>query len=166
MRVDSAFLLKAKLASRGEAQIALRGESMHPLLVNGDCARIASAKDCEIGRVYVFANSNGGGLIVHRAVKIEGGRVLLKGDHTGSFELVAFSDLVGEVVSFRATGSDCWHPVAVGALEAKATALLSRMMGNSFSSKGFRFCCGAYRQLLGAVLDAMNALKRKYLLSH
>ncbi|WP_456035844.1 S24/S26 family peptidase [Senegalimassilia anaerobia] len=166
MRTDAVFLLKAKLAVRGETQVSLRGGSMRPLLTDGDSARVVSVSSCEVGRIYVFADRNGGGLIAHRAVKVEDGEVHLKGDHTGSFEVVASSDLVGEVVSFRASNADCWHSVAVNSLEAKATALLSRMMGDSFSGDEQRFRRGIYRRLLGAALDATNELKRKYLLSH
>lgn len=165
MRADAAFLLKAKLASRGEANLILRGQSMRPLLVDGDCAQIVSVSNCEVGRVYVFAARNGGGLIAHRAVKIEDSVVYLKGDHTGSFETVAPSGLVGEVVSFRASNADRWHSIAVCPLEAKVTALLSRMMGNSFSGDGLRFYRRLYRRLLGLTLDAANELKRKHLLS-
>lgn len=165
MRTDAAFLLKARLAVQGEVNLILRGQSMRPLLIDGDCARIVPVSNCEVGRVYVFAARNGGGLVAHRAVKIEDSVVYLKGDHTGSFEAVAPSDLVGEVASFRTSDADCWHPVAACPSGARATALLSRMMGNSFSGDGLRLCRGPYRWLLGMALDITNAQKRKYLLS-
>lgn len=167
MSLDVCFVAKAKMSSKGEVSVTLRGKSMSPFLCDGDTARIVAAGEYEKGRIYAFSRSETDELLVHRLIGFKGCLLVFKGDHTKTVERVPVSSVLGEVVGFCEYGEDAWSPVSVGAFERRATAMVSKIVGDSFLEKGWLACHSGilriWRRLLCATLDKMSELKRSYL---
>jgi len=69
-------LLEAGIAVR----LAARGQSMKPLVRSGSLLRVVPARgEAKIGDIALVRLENGG-VIIHRVVAIDGGRVTTKGD--------------------------------------------------------------------------------------
>ncbi len=88
--------------------LKVRGESMRPLLREGDEVGVEwdpePGKGVREGDLVVFRDP-GGEWIVHRVVAAPGGRVLTKGDASYRFEQVPDGEVWGRVVKLRSPRS-------------------------------------------------------------
>jgi hypothetical protein len=78
-----AGLMRAVLDKGKPFRFEARGTSMHPFIQDGDVVTIEPFAEGgpRTGDVVAFVHPGTGGVRVHRIVKAEGGRYLLKGDN-------------------------------------------------------------------------------------
>lgn len=95
LRPDGA--LAAELLGRGQpVEIVVGGGSMWPLLRHGDRVRIEPNRPVIVGALAAVLRA--GHLVVHRVARLEGARVLLRGDHREQADLpVAREQVLGVV---------------------------------------------------------------------
>jgi hypothetical protein len=90
--------LAAELLARGEAvEIVVGGASMWPLVRHGDRVRIESDRPVVVGAIA--ATLRAGHLVVHRVARLEGARVILRGDHREQPDLPVAREAVLGVVT-------------------------------------------------------------------
>ena len=89
-------LLFAQLASGREITISVKGISMNPTLWEGDVITVRKAESYEIGDILVYPYK--GELLVHRLLKIDGGRFFCKGDNALRLEDLPPEGVGGKVV--------------------------------------------------------------------
>lgn len=88
--------LAAEMLRRGRPmQVQVFGESMWPLVRQGDRVRIDPAEPPAVGRLAAVLVD--GHLVVHRIVKLDAGECLLLGDHGGGELRVAVGEVLGVV---------------------------------------------------------------------
>lgn len=85
--------------------VSVRGDSMYPILCNGDKIEVVlrTSEQYSVGDVIVFPYKNEG-LIIHRILKIQEGRYFCKGDNSFRIEDILLDQAVGKAVI-----SDDWH---------------------------------------------------------
>jgi signal peptidase I len=77
-------LVESCLEAGAEAQFEAQGSSMLPLIRPGDLLRVRRPDDQgpKLGDVVAVRGMPAGGLLLHRVVRLQGGRLLLRGDNT------------------------------------------------------------------------------------
>ena len=100
------FLAPTKLGGSVDYVIT-GGNSMEPLLHDGDLAIIRHSDDYEVGDVAAYQSPQMERVVLHRVEAIEDGRFVLKGDNNAWLdpELLGSNDMVGKLI---------WHIPAVG----------------------------------------------------
>ena len=63
--------------------VVTQGSSMEPMLHAGDLALVRAGGDVERGDVVLYEHPRLGAHVLHRIVRVEGGRYVLKGDNNG-----------------------------------------------------------------------------------
>ena len=117
-----------------EHEVTVRGNSMRPLVRNGDKARIAHGLG-KLKRGDVVAYQRSGELVVHRLIRIVHGagepRFLIKGDNVaGRDPTVHASKVLGRVVALQRAGK--WRRLDTPLMQAigwiVATFALARLI--------------------------------------
>ena len=104
-------LLEASLASGAQARFEADGRSMLPLVRPGDVlsVRTLGADEPRSGDVVAVGGTQGEGLLVHRVLRVRGGRALVRGDNTtvanGEF---ARDQIIGVVSRVERDGREVW----------------------------------------------------------
>jgi signal peptidase I len=104
-------LLESALETGAEARFEVDGRSMLPLIRPGDTVRMRRLAGAEprLGDVVAIKGMPGGGLLVHRVVRLRDGKLLLRGDNTlvdnGEF---AAEQVLGVVSGVERGGRDIW----------------------------------------------------------
>ena len=106
-----ADLLESTLEKGEEARFEVDGRSMLPLIRPGDtlCVRPPAGTEPRLGDVVAVRGMPGGGLLVHRVVRLHGGKLLLRGDNTtvDNGERAA-GEILGIVSGVERRGRDVW----------------------------------------------------------
>src|SRR3954452_775317 len=74
--------LRALLADGHGARFRVEGDSMHPVIRGGEYAHVIPCAVSELRRGNVILASTGRGLTAHRIVRIEGQRIITRGDNS------------------------------------------------------------------------------------
>jgi phage repressor protein C with HTH and peptisase S24 domain len=74
--------LRAVLAAGHGARFRAEGDSMHPVIRHGDYVQVVPCAASELRRGDVILASAGRGLTAHRIVRIEGRRIITRGDNS------------------------------------------------------------------------------------
>ncbi|OGI07960.1 MAG: signal peptidase I [Candidatus Margulisbacteria bacterium GWF2_35_9] len=98
-------ILKHKTESQNSFQITVVGNSMFPVLKDGDKVLIKKAKEYEVGSVIVF-KYNDEGLLIHRILEIKDGKYYCKGDNCYRLEEVGKNDIIGKVLDIPSVDID------------------------------------------------------------
>lgn len=86
------------LAKTGQLKITIEGNSMLPVLKNGDIINVSKITTFVPGTVILFVFRNQ--LVVHRLIKIEGNVLYCKGDNSFVIEKIDRESVIGEVKVF------------------------------------------------------------------
>lgn len=127
MKAAVAIDLAAEILRRGRPmEVQVFGESMWPLVRQGERVRIDPAEPPAVGRLAAVLVD--GHLVVHRIVRLDAGECLLLGDHGGGQLRVAVAELLGVVThqwtrSGRLLVHAAPHVKAAGAVVARVTPL-------------------------------------------
>lgn len=99
------MLVSKCLPDTNVIMVSVRGDSMYPILCNGDKIEVIlrTSEQYSVGDVIVFPYKNEG-LIIHRILKIQEGRYFCKGDNSFRIEDILLDQAIG-----RAVISDDWH---------------------------------------------------------
>ena len=100
-------LVESALQAGAEARFPVDGRSMLPFIRPGDVVRLRPLTGYEpkLGDVVAVRGMPGGGLLVHRIVRIRGGMYLLRGDNTSMANGEhARSEILGVVGSVERDG--------------------------------------------------------------
>lgn len=119
------LVIKAQISRNGKYVIELTGKCMDPLLNPGDKAEIISCSGLKTGRLYLFEMEDGN-LAVHRLIKKDDNRLIMKGDRTKKYEVITEAEIIGQVEAVKRNDSDLWCRAERSALSGYITALLSR----------------------------------------
>lgn len=84
------------LAKKGMLFVSVRGDSMLPLLKDGDKVRITAEKYYQLGDILLFVAYNR--LNLHRLVAFDDNVFVLKGDNAIKSERVLYDVVVGRMV--------------------------------------------------------------------
>ncbi len=87
-------ILAARLSSGRTAEITVTGSSMNPVLFEGDIITVVRESSYAVGDILVFLYK--GTLLVHRLLKISGGRYFCKGDNAFRLEDFPASETIGK----------------------------------------------------------------------
>jgi len=121
-----AGLMRAVLDKGRPFRFEARGTSMEPFVRDGDIVTVAplTASRPKPGDIAAFVHPEAGGVRLHRVVKVEAGRYLLKGDNALDVDGALTRDMIlGLVVRLERQG----RARSVGpSLAAAAWARLSR----------------------------------------
>jgi hypothetical protein len=125
-REDVAADLAAELLQRGESvSLSVGGTSMWPLVRGGDRVLLVPGRAARVGEVAAVLR--GGRLVVHRVVRAEGGRVVLRGDNRDREDPpVEGPEVLGVVTRQETRGRTIDHRAWGMRLVNRAAALLSR----------------------------------------
>ena len=93
----TAKLLQAQRQRGKPFEITVAGESMNPMLYEGETVTVQPQADYEIGDVLVFTYKQGE-LLVHRLLLKQYGRYFCKGDNSFRLEDMAMEQIVGKVI--------------------------------------------------------------------
>lgn len=76
-------LLKEEIETKGQIQLVVHGDSMLPLLKDGDTIKIEKCNEYKIGDVvaYILKQQEGFKVIIHRIVFVRKIYVLTRGDN-------------------------------------------------------------------------------------
>ena len=74
--------LRALLAAGHGARFRVEGDSMHPVILGGEYVHVVPCAVSELRRGNVILASTGRGLTAHRIVRIEGQRIITRGDNS------------------------------------------------------------------------------------
>ena len=95
--------IKHKIKNLGAIDLTIIGDSMSPLIKNGDRVRIVKTYHLSVGKVVLFYTEGLFGkidYIVHRIVKIEREKIWTKGDNnTQADEYICEDNILGEFES-------------------------------------------------------------------
>ena len=150
--------MKARIASKGEVEVSLRGQSMHPLLLDGDKALVLKASEFDVGRVYLFVLDEK--MYAHRLICLEEGYLVFRGDHSIDFDIVSRNAVVGEVVGVMNSNGQKLLLSREGKWARKLKTSLSRRIGEMFSSSRPGKLGILRRRALCKSLDAINRVER------
>jgi phage repressor protein C with HTH and peptisase S24 domain len=118
--------MRAVLDKGKPVRFEARGTSMHPFIQDGDVVTVVplAGPDPRPGDVTAFVHAATGGVRVHRVVKVDAGRYLLKGDNALDGDGAVSRDMIlGLVVRLERGG----RAIPVGSsLRAAILARLSR----------------------------------------
>lgn len=89
--------LKLHLNLKGQLILTVEGNSMLPVLTNGDHIKIIKTENILVGDVVVFIYREE--LLVHRILQIKNEVICCKGDNSFRLEKIKLCDIVGKVVS-------------------------------------------------------------------
>lgn len=89
--------LKLQLMSKGSVEISIAGNSMNPVLNDGDCIRIEHRDSYAIGDILVFSYKKQG-LLVHRLLQIKEEKYFCKGDNSMRLEDITEDQIIGAVI--------------------------------------------------------------------
>ena len=87
-------ILAARLSSGRTAEITVTGSSMNPVLFEGDIITVVRESSYAVGDILVLLYK--GTLLVHRLLKISGGRYFCKGDNAFRLEDFPASETIGK----------------------------------------------------------------------
>jgi signal peptidase I len=90
-------ILKHKIESAASCQITVGGNSMLPVLHNGDVITIRKEDKYEIGDVLIFKYGEEG-ILVHRLLKTKDKKYYCKGDNCYRLEEIDKTDIFGKVI--------------------------------------------------------------------
>lgn len=114
--MDTINLIRKKiLASGRNLEIYVSGNSMEPLIRDGDTIRIAYFPNYVVGDVVVFVYDCK--ILVHRILKIDNGRIYCKGDNSFRLERISSDEILGKVIMV--------NNVEIGRFPRKLAAYLS-----------------------------------------
>jgi phage repressor protein C with HTH and peptisase S24 domain len=74
--------LRAVLAAGHGARFRVEGDSMHPVIRGGEYVHVIPCAVSELRRGDVILTATGRGLTAHRIVRIEGQRIITRGDNS------------------------------------------------------------------------------------
>ena len=80
-----AFLGPAQLGGRAR-YVVVEGNSMWPMLSGGDIAVVRAAGDYAPGDVVLYRDADLSVDVLHRIVRVDHGRLVLKGDNNGFYD--------------------------------------------------------------------------------
>lgn len=121
-------ILRAQLASGRDVDISVVGVSMQPTLYEGDVVTIHRPEAYKIGDILVFRYKNDE-LLIHRLLRIKGGRYFCKGDNAFRLEDVGYEQLFGKVI--KSNGREL-TPATKQQIE------LSYMVNRAFQKSGYQ----------------------------
>jgi signal peptidase I len=100
--------LRAVLAAGHGARFRVEGDSMHPVIRDGDYVQVVPYTTTELRRGDVVLASTGRGLTAHRIVRIEGRQVITRGDNSLRADPpVESANVLGKVVQVEQITGDC-----------------------------------------------------------
>lgn len=95
--MDSINLFRKKiLASGRKLEIFVSGNSMEPMIRDGDTIVVAFVPNYVVGDVVVFVYDFN--VLVHRILKMENGSIYCKGDNSFRLEQISFDEIMGKVI--------------------------------------------------------------------
>lgn len=95
--------LRAEIAASGSAYAIVRGTSMRPTLRPGEIVRLVEAAEVRPG--HIVALEHGGGLLVHRVVRVAADHVVCRGDDRVAHDgLTPYRAIVGRAVEVFGPG--------------------------------------------------------------
>ncbi len=110
-RTDIADLWAEVLDKTGELWIGISGDSMLPVVHNGDSVLVRRATVSDIGQGDIVTFRRGGILITHRVIGIvrDASRTMIieKGDRSLRPTMIDSDDVAGKVIALR-RGPDTW----------------------------------------------------------
>ena len=86
----------AQLCAGRDVNLSITGDSMLPMLCEGDIVTIRRAEAYSVGDILVYLYK--GKLLIHRLLKIEKGRYFCKGDNSFRLEDFTAEDIAGKVI--------------------------------------------------------------------
>lgn len=92
-------ILSAILHAKGEINITVQGDSMNPLLHNGDFITIKVCNTYEPGDILLYFYENEG-LLIHRLLQKDT-RYYCKGDNAFRLESLSENDIIGKAVAIN-----------------------------------------------------------------
>src|SRR5215212_9014498 len=99
--------LRAVLAAGHGARFRVEGDSMHPVIRHGDYVHVVPFTASELRRGDVILASTGRGLTAHRIVRIEGRRIITRGDNSlRSDPAVDMAQVLGRVAEVEQITGD------------------------------------------------------------
>ena len=99
------LLMKARSKSGKPFEMTVSGVSMLPFMKKGDIITVQRLDKYEIGDILVFPYKNEG-MLVHRLLKIEDGRLYCKGDNAFRTEDITSEQVLGKVVTVNEKGPE------------------------------------------------------------
>lgn len=94
--MDSINLIRKKMIASGRTfEISVSGNSMEPMIQDGDTIAIKHVPNYEVGDVVVFVYDHN--ILVHRILKIENDNIFCKGDNSFRLEQVPLNEVMGKV---------------------------------------------------------------------
>ncbi len=129
-------LLYLRASGSRPFQVSVKGFSMNPLLYEGDVVTITPTQSCLVGDIVVFFYSDGS-FLIHRIVKISGGRYICKGDNCYRLEEVEAKDVIGKVTGAKRSGKDI--PIAYSPAKTRLLCRMSYRIGVHFPKVGYSY---------------------------
>jgi len=100
--------LRTVLAAGHGARFRVEGDSMYPAIRSGEFVRVVPCALAELRRGDVILASMGRGLTAHRIMRIEGERVITRGDNSLRADpAVDKAQILGRVVEVEQITGDC-----------------------------------------------------------
>lgn len=96
MNIDTSTLMKFYKKINKTFEVTVIGNSMQPILNQGDKVRINREEEYKIGDIIFFKYRKEGNLI-HRIIAIENGVFCCKGDNAARIEYILFRHILGKV---------------------------------------------------------------------
>ena len=90
-------ILQLQLKTVGHAMLTVSGDSMVPVLSDGDVVTLKQENQYMVGDILVYPYKEGK-LLIHRLLRIDNCRYYCKGDNSLRLEDVDISEIIGKVV--------------------------------------------------------------------
>ena len=90
-------ILLMQLNSVGQASLTVSGNSMIPVLNNGDVVTLRQESHYIVGDILIYPYKDGK-LLIHRLLRIDNDRYYCKGDNSLRLEDIDASEIIGKVV--------------------------------------------------------------------
>ena len=101
-------VLKDFVANAGSFNLVVQGNSMLPLLTDGDVVKIQACRDYKIGDIvgYYHETTEGLVIIIHRVIFVRKQYVLTKGDNNSFIDPVRvdYNHIIGKIELFTGEG--------------------------------------------------------------
>lgn len=81
----------------GNLKIRVSGDSMEPVLYDGDYILVGKPLNLKSGDIVWFMDENGV-MVLHRMVTEKDGKYVLRGDNADAFDVVLFDNMIGKMI--------------------------------------------------------------------
>lgn len=94
--MNSIKFFSAILKIKGSCDLTISGDSMYPVLKNGQAVTVTTKENYLPGDILVYEYKKEG-LLAHRLLKIVSGRYFCKGDNSFRIEDITYDQILGKI---------------------------------------------------------------------